>query len=380
MSEELLPSFTWLNPTRVIYGVGVLSSLPSIVGEVAGRDARVFLVTGRRSLREHGVLQGIVDSLGVARVTLFDRVTPYPSPELVDSALEACRGAAPNVVVAVGGGSAMDLAKLVAILLVHEGTSLDYATGEKPFRRSGLPFVAVPTTSGSSSEVTPNAALWDMDAKRLMAVISPHMYPTVAVVDPELCMTMPKSLAAATGMDAFTSALEAYWSTAAQPISDAIGLEVIRLFAANLERSCIEGDLESRGLCAMAATMSGIAYTNSLPNACHGIGGPLTLFWGVSHGQAVGVTLPTFLRWNAPAITHKLPALWDALGVAGLEQATELVTRMMARIGLETRLGPLGLDRDDVETVLDHTRWDRLATLPHPAERADVRRLLQELI
>ena len=380
LSDSSLPSFTWLNPTRVIFGVGELSALPSIVDDVAGSDAKVFLVTGRRSLRATGALQRAIDSIGPTRVTLYDEVTPFPSPALVDSALARCRGSSADVVVSVGGGSALDLAKTVAILMSHEGTALEYATRERSIQRPGLPFIAVPTTSGSSSEVTSGAALWDMEGRRSFALSGPLMFPTVAIVDPELTMTMPKTLAAVTGMDAFTSAFESYWSREAEPISDALDLKVIRTFAKNLERSCIQGDLESRSACALAATMSGIAYSNSHPNACHAIGSPLTLFWGVDHGQSVGITLASLLRWSAPAIPHKLPALWDALGVGDLDEAVARIDQIMERCGLETRLGGLGLADGDMDTLLEHIRWDRTAPLPRPLERDDARELLQDLM
>ena len=163
--ERQLPSFTWFSPTRVVFGPRKLANLPSVVDEVAGDGTRAFLVTGRHSLRSTGVLQRVLDLLGEARINLFDRVTPFPSPELVDEALGACREVSPDIVVAVGGGSPMDLAKAVAILTAHDGTAREYGLGQKRLERPGLPFVAVPTTSGSSSEVTSGSALWDMEAK-----------------------------------------------------------------------------------------------------------------------------------------------------------------------------------------------------------------------
>ena len=373
-------SFTWLNPTKVIFGAGSLERLRSVVDEVAGADSRIFLVTGRHNLRAHGTLQRVLADLGEARVTLFDEVTPFPSPQLVDRALNACRASSANLVVAIGGGSPMDLGKAVAILMSHEGTSMEYGSGERTLQRRGIPFIAVPTTSGSSSEVTPFAAMWDMEAKRQTRLGNSLAFPEVAIVDPELTLSMPKMLAAVTGMDAFTSAFESYWSLQSEPLADAIDLEVIRLFAANLERSCNQGDLQSRSMCALAATMSGIAYSNSLPNACHAIGSPLTLFWGTEHGQAVGITLSTLLDWNAPAIANKLPALWDALGVKDLKEATARITQIMERCGLETRLPRLGVGDGETETLLDHIRWDRLAMLPRPIDRERMATLLQRLM
>ena len=380
MTEQVFSSFTWYSPTKVIFGVGRRSELASVVDDTAGSGAHVFLVTGRRSLRAQGITQQVIDSLGPERVTLFDEVTPFPSPALVDRALDACRRSSAEVVVAVGGGSPMDVAKSVAILTTHDGSSVEFATGKRDFQTAGLPFVAVPTTSGSSSEVTSGAALWDIEAKRSMALSSPLMFPTAAIVDPELAMTMSKSLAAASGMDAFTSAFESYWSLDSEPIADALDLDVIRMFAANLERSCIEGDLESRSACALAATVSGIAYSNSHPNVCHAVGSPLTIFWGADHGQAVGITLSTFLRWSAPAITHKLPALWEALGVSGMDEASARIDQIMERCGLETRLRGLGLKETDMETLVENIRWDRTDVLPRSLDRRDAAELLGRLM
>jgi alcohol dehydrogenase len=222
--------------------------------------------------------------------------------------------------------------------------------------------------------------MWDMEAKRQTRLGNSFAFPEVAIVDPELTLSMPKSLAAVTGMDAFTSAFEAYWSMESEPLADAIELQVIRLFAANLERSCLQGDLESRSWCALAATMSGIAYSNSRPNACHAIGNPLTIFWGAEHGQAVGISLPALLAWNAQAISHKLPALWDALGVKDLNEATNRLAQIIERCGLESRLSELGLQSSDMETLLDHIRWERVGVLPRVLSREDARGLLEGLM
>ena len=378
--EQFLPNFTWHSPTRVVFGVGRLADLRGLVDEFAGEQARIFLVTGRSSLRSRGILGRVVESLGVNRVTLFDRVSPYPSPALVDAAAAECRDAGCGVVVAIGGGSVMDLAKVVAIMSGLEGNAREFATGEKVISKPGLPFIAVPTTAGSSSEVTMGAALWDRDEKEQMGLASPYMFPKAAIVDPEMTMSMSKTLAAVTGMDAFTSAIESYWSTEAEPLTDGINLQVVQMFNANLDRSSIQGDIESRANCALAATMSGIAYSNSRPNACHAVGVPLTLHWDVEHGQAVGVTLTTFLRWAAPGIPHKLPALWEALGVHDLDGACDRITRIMTRCGLETRLSGLGLVEGDLDRLVESTRWNRTVALPIPLGPDDLRGLLEKLL
>ncbi len=376
MAEQFVPSFVWRNPTRIVYGVDSLDALPGEVRSVAGDDARVFVVTGRTFLRSSGLLARVEDLLADFEVTLHDKADPFPTPADADDAAAACRDAGANVVVAIGGGSALDLAKATAILATHEGTAKDYATRAAGFGRRGLPFVAVPTTSGSSSEVTSGSALWDWDTSSQFGLGDALMFPAVAIVDPRLAMSMSQTLAANTGMDAFTSSFESYWNVDAEPMSDALALEVIRMYSANLVRSAIQGDMESRAACALAATMSGVGYSNSTPNACHAVGSPLTLLWRVEHGQSVSITLSSFLRWCAPAIAHKMPALLAALGVNDVDEACEKIERIIAACGLETRLSGLGIGTGDIETIVERTRWDRMAHLPREIDAEGLRGML----
>src|SRR5262249_54507757 len=245
-----------LNPTRVVFGAGVLARLPALANELAGPGERILLVTGRKSLRASGVLARVLDQLGPARVAVFDDVPPFPSPDVADAALAALRASGAGLVVGIGGGSALDVAKAAAILATHDGQAREFATGQgitpaKAFERPSLPFIAAPTTPGSSSEVTPFAGLWDVAAKRSLHLTGPRLFPSVALVDPDLALGMAAELAAVTGVDALTSAFESYWSKEASPISDALNLEVIRLYAGHLERSCREADRASRAGCAL---------------------------------------------------------------------------------------------------------------------------------
>lgn len=376
MSDQFVSSFVWRNPTRIVYGIGRLETLADEVRGIVGEGANVFLVTGRSFLRERGILQRVLDDLAGFSVTLHDRANPFPSPADADAAAQHCRESESDVVVAIGGGSALDLAKAAAILATQDGTSRDYMGGGVSFENAGLPFIAVPTTSGSSSEVTSGSALWDWDVKNHFGLSSPMMFPDVAIVDPKLAMTMDQNLAANTGMDAFTSAFESYWNVNSEPMSDALALEVIRIYSQNLVRSAIQGDMESRAACALAATMSGVGYSNSPPNACHGIGSPLTLFWNVEHGQAVGISLAPLLRWNARAIAHKMPALLAALGVEDTDSACDKITEIMERCGLHTRLSGLGVRREDIGLIVEHSRWERLGFMPNPMTEYELRETL----
>lgn len=381
MATRFPAEFGFHVPTRIVFGEGSLARLPEVVAEVCGgTGASVFLVTGKHSLKAQGILDRVLGSLSRLHVTHFDGAVPFPASQDVDRALEACRRADPDVVVAIGGGSAMDLGKLTAVLMANPGPSIEYGKRLRAIEQPGLPFIAVPTTSGSSSEVTPGMAMWQWDENTSYNVRHTYMFPTVALVDPDLTMSMPRDLAAASGVDAFSSAFESYWATGAQPMTDALALGVVRVFAENLEASCRDGGREARAACALAATMSGVGYSNCPPNVCHAFSRPLTIFWRVAHGQAVGVTLPAFLERNAPAIAHKLPPLWEALGVGGLDEALARVTEIMRRCGLETRLGELGVSEGDLDRFLDVVAWERLATMPTDLSRQEARDLLKSLL
>ena len=379
MVDSYVPSFVWRNPTRIVYGPDALDQMPDEVRQTVGDGAKVFLVTGRTFLRTSGILQRVMDLLADFEVTLHDRADPFPTPADADDAAALCKESGADLVLGIGGGSALDLAKAAAILATHDRPARDYSFKDAQLERPSLPFIAVPTTSGSSSEVTSGSALWDWDSKSHFGLGDVRMFPTVAIVDPRLAMTMSQTLAANTGMDAFTSAFESYWNVESEPISDAYALEVIRLYSENLVRSAIQGDLESRAACALAATMSGVGYSNSTPNACHGVGSPLTLYWRVEHGQSVSVTLSSFLRWSAPAIADRMPALLSALGVGSVAEACAKIERIMSDCGLETRLSGLGIGEGDVDLIVENTRWDRLALLPKPMEKDDLRTMLREI-
>ena len=382
-NDQFAPSFTWRNPAKIVFGMDSLARLPDEAREAAGgRDgAGVFLVTGRSFLRSRGILDAVLDDLAGFRVTLWERADPFPSPSDADEAAAACRAAGADVAVAIGGGSALDLAKAAAILSVHDGAARDYAAGGgRAFERPGPPLIAVPTTSGSSSEVTAGAALWDWRASKSFGLSSPMMFPSVAIVDPRLAMAMPQTLAANTGMDAFTSAFESYWNVAANPMSDAFALAAIRAFSRDLTRSAIQGDAESRSACALAATVSGVGYANVPPNACHAVGSALTLGWRVEHGQSVAITLIPFLRRAASAIAHKMPPLLSALEVEDAEAACAKIERLIRAVGLETRLSGLGLGESDLTRIVETARWERVAQHPNPPTPAELGDMLRGIL
>ena len=357
MSQDAGPSalarqaFEYSQPTHLVFGAGRLSELPRLVDELVGPSASVFLVTGRSSLRASGVLDAVCSGLASHRVTLFERVPTNPSPEVTQQAIESCRTNECQIVVAIGGGSPLDVGKITALLAPGSADLMSYQQDPKSIDFDGLPCIAVPTTSGSSSEVTPFAVTWDKEAGGRYPMAHPGLFPRVAIVDPNLAVSMPPDLAAVTGMDAFTSAFEAYWSVQAQPVSDLLALECIGLYRDNLEPSCIEGNADARAKCALAASLSGMAYSSARTTGPHAFGTPLSLYFGAIHGAAVGVTLPAFLHWNAPTFEGKLEPLLQAMRCKSLEEASQTLTGIMQRCGVDTRLEAIGASPNDLHRI-----------------------------
>ena len=375
-----MSEFAWYNPTKIYFGSGNLDLLGSLIEEQVGKDGKVFLVTGKTFLRKHGILEKLLQCCSSAQIHLFDKVVPFPSPRLVDQAIQECREFRANIVVAVGGGSALDLAKVVATLAPQNGFTADYLTEDKVMLPKTLPFVAVPTTSGSSSEVTPFAPLWDMETPQKLAITGQHMFPAVAIVDPDLALTMPKELAAATGMDAFTSAFESYWAIDSHPMSEKINLEVIRLFKSNLVKSYASNDKVARSNCAYAATMSGVAYSNVRPNVCHALGVPLSLLFGMDHGESVGITLPLVLQACEQQISNKLEPLLEAFGVDTFNALLDSLVLIMKQCGLRTSFDGMEMNESLIDRMLNFIEWERLERCPVTFDKQMVKDIYLRLL
>ena len=206
------------------------------------------------------------------------------------------------------------------------------------------------------------------------------MFPSVAIVDPELTHSLPPDVTAVTGMDALTQAIEAYWSRNAQPISDTHALAAIRTIVANLESACSRADESSRYAMSLGSLLSGLAFCNTKTTMCHSLSYPMTAYFGVPHGQAVSITLASFLAWNASSIQTKLSPLIEALGSGSVAGAADRIRSMMSAIGLATDLRSLGLSRSDVEIVLaEGFDANRAGNNPRPVSVKDARAILHDI-
>lgn len=326
----------------------------------------VLLVTGRASYDASGAAEKLRPMLAGRSVVRFCQFSPNPRIEDVRRGAEAFRDAAPDVVVAVGGGSAIDMAKLVNLAGstgMDPQEALDRPDRPDPATR---PLIAAPTTAGSGSEATHFAVVYVGQAKHSLA--RRCLLPDVALVDPLLTTSLPPRITAASGMDALSQAIESYWSVRSTAESKSFAAAAIARTLANLPNAVNAPDLPARQAMAEAANLAGKAIDVSRTTAAHAVSYPMTAFFGVPHGHAVALSLPGLLAYNAEVaeadlqdprgleyVRTTIAEIVRLLGASNPAEARDVLERLMGRIGLEARLGPLGIRTErDIRTILDN--------------------------
>jgi alcohol dehydrogenase class IV len=352
-------------PTEIVFGPGVLAT----VGErAAGVGRRAFLVTGGGSLDRLGVVAR-VESLLAERGVSSARWAVHGEPDTdgVDQACKHAREERCDLVIGLGGGSALDTAKAVACLLANGGESLDYleVVGRgRPIARASVPFIAVPSTGGTGSETTRNAVLAHRASRTKASLRSPHMMARLALVDPELSLSVPPAVTAATGLDALTQLIEPYTSRRAQPLVDALALDGIARAGRALPRTFEEpGDLAARSDMMLASLVSGIALAHAGLGAAHGFSGPLGGSFPVPHGFACAAVLPHVMEANlriaekngAREAVRRYEDVGRALGAASASAGIEHVRALCARL-VVPGLATFGMTRADVADIAVRSR------------------------
>lgn len=336
------------NPVKITFGPGSLDRLPEILAGLPGR--RVTLVTDHEIISALDLGDRLQSLAGGRELAVYDRVLPNPEVSNADEAVQFAREHGAEIVVGLGGGSALDTAKVVAAAAPNGGEVMPLLEKRRPMSAAPLPTVFIPTTAGTGSEVTRWATLWNHEEKKKFSLESMAMYPTHAVLDPKLTLTLSPVLTATTGMDALSHAMEAFWNKNANPVSDAYALEAVRRIVEVLPLAVKEPDnLEYRSRMLLASLLAGLAFSNTKTAAAHSLSYPMTLHFGVIHGQASSITLPALLRFNAEASLERMTQLAKAVGGNSIESGAKRIQVLLQRVGLKTSLSELGIDADGVE-------------------------------
>jgi alcohol dehydrogenase len=309
-----LTAFDFHAPTRVVFGAGSLTRLGEVARELG--DTRVLLVTDP-GLEEAGHPQRAQASLREAglEVFVFDAVEQNPSSRHVEAGVAFARPLGIDLIVSVGGGSAMDCAKGINFLLTNGGCMADYQ-GFGKAARPMLPSIGIPTTAGTGSEAQSFALIADDKTHMKMACGDRKAAFRIAILDPEVTVSQPARVTAVTGIDALSHALESYVTTTRNPLAQMFAREAWTLLEANLETVlCQPEDIEARGAMQVGAFLAGTAIENSMLGACHACANPLTAHYGVTHGVAIGIMLPHVVRFNAAVVASLYDELTEFAGL-----------------------------------------------------------------
>ncbi|MBX0330402.1 iron-containing alcohol dehydrogenase [Oscillochloris sp. ZM17-4] len=339
--------------TRVLYKVGLAAELGPVIEELGAQ--RAFIVTDKGVVGA-GLLDPVVAGLreSVEIVGIFDSVPANSSVAKVMEGAAAASAAGADLIVAVGGGSPLDTAKGIRIVLTNGGHLLDYQ-GYNVIPDQLTPMIAIPTTGGTGSEVTPFAVIRDEDQDLKLSFASRYLVPDIAVLDPLLTRSLPPMLTAATGMDALSHAIETFVSTENSPFSDGLALTAIDLIANHLRDAVQTGsDIEARGEMLIAACMAGMACANSYFGVIHALSHALGGKCHVHHGTANALFMPAGMRFNSVVVPHRYVRIARAMGVnAGGRSDSEVIADGISAVatlaidcGLPTRLRDVGVSED----------------------------------
>ena len=347
-------------PGRLVFGNGATQELPELMRGLGVSRPLVVTDPGLVEAGTWGRVKGVLEAAGVARA-VFDGVEPDPCVETAYACRDAARAGGHDVLVGLGGGSSLDIAKVAAVMMTNDGDVAGYV-GIDRVPGPGTPTILVPTTAGTGSEVTPIAVLSDTKEHLKKGIVSSHLYATVALVDPELAVTCPPRVTAFTGVDTLVHAIEAYTNKFARPFVDALALECMRLVGRHLRRAVACGDdLDARYGMALACLFGGMCLGPVNTAAVHALAYPLGGTYEVPHGVANSLLLPYVMAFNRAADPEKFAAIARALGEStdGLapDDAAALsasaVVRLSGDIGIVSRLRDLDIPEDGIDAMAE---------------------------
>ena len=325
-----MKTFSFTGAKKIVFGRGSFASLPEQLAE-----QKVFrpLVVLDRNLAETGFRERVAGLLGQAKIVpvIYDKTEPEPPLELADEGTKIALKNKCDGVVGIGGGSAMDLAKAIAVLSANKGKAEDYL-GLNRIPGPGFPKIMIPTTAGTGSEVTFTSVFIRKKLKKKEGMNSPYLFPELALLDPELTLSLPPHPTAATGIDALCHAIESYTSINASPMSEMISLEAIQLISDNLRTAVHDGaNIEAREAMLLGSLYAGLGLANAGVTAVHSLSYPLGGRYGVSHGLANTIMLPRVMAFNLPGAQEKFVDIAEVMG----EIVDDLPVREAAYLAVE---------------------------------------------
>ena len=368
------------------HGKGAILEIPGIVSAKGFKKA--FIATDP-DLLKFGVTKKVTDILDAEGMDyeIYSDIKPNPTIENVQNGVAAYKASGADYMIAIGGGSSMDTAKAIGIIINNpEFADVRSLEGVAPTKNRTVYTIAVPTTAGTAAEATINYVITDVERKRKFVCVDVNDIPDIAVVDPDMMSTMPKGLTAATGMDALTHAIEGYTTKAAWALPDCLNLEAIRLIAKSL-RGAVENDPEGREGMALGQFVTGMAFSNVGLGIAHSVAHTLGAVYDTPHGVACAMMLPIVMEYNADCTGEKYKAIAEAMGVdtAGMsvdeyrKAAVDAVRQLSVDVGIPVKLE--ALKEEDIQFLAESAYADACAPgNPKEASLEDIKALIRKLM
>lgn len=354
-----------LNQTSY-FGKGAINEISN---EVKNRGCKKVLLVTDESLIKFKVatkISELLDKEGI-EYEIYDKIKPNPTIENVKDGVEACKKANADIIVAVGGGSAIDTSKAIGIIITNpEFADVRSLEGVAPTKKNCLPIIAVSTTSGTAAEVTINYVITDVEKNRKFVCVDPHDIPIVAIVDPEMVASMPAGLAASTGMDALVHAIEGYITKGAWEMTDMMHLKAIEIISHWLPKS-VKGDIKAREEMALGQYIAGMGFSNVGLGIVHSMAHPLSALYDIPHGKACAMLLCPVLKYNAEVAGERYKAIGKVMDIPGIDnmdtkdavKATiDAIQNLADEVGIPRKLGPEGVKEKDIDFLAESAMKD----------------------
>lgn len=366
-------------------------AIQDIATEAKGRGFNKAFVCSDPDLIKFGVTKKVLDVLDAAGLSyeIYSEIKPNPTIENVQTGVEAFKASGADYLIAIGGGSSMDTAKAIGIIIANpDFADVRSLEGVAPTKNKSVPIFAVPTTAGTAAEVTINYVITDAQKNRKMVCVDPKDIPVVAFVDPDMMSSMPKGLTAATGMDALTHAIEGYITAGAWELSDMFHLKAIEIISRSL-RAAVENDPQGREDMALGQYVAGMGFSNVGLGIVHSMAHPLGALYDTPHGIANAIILPTVMEYNAEATGDKYKYIAKAMGVEGTENMSQEEYRKAAIDAVKKLSEDVGIPKDLKEIVkkedipfLAQSAYDDACRPGNPKETSveDITALYESLI
>ncbi|TQI68383.1 iron-containing alcohol dehydrogenase family protein [Clostridium sp. KNHs216] len=341
--------FSFYMPVNIRFGNGITKELNQYV-----KGNSVLLICDP-FLYKSGVAKTLGDAMTEKNTVYFSEIEPNPSCESVDKAARAAREIQAGCVIGLGGGSAMDVSKIVSCLVTNPGSIYDYyAGGNRALESRKAQLVLIPTTAGTGSEVTNVGVFTNQRAGIKMPMVNDCFWADCAMIDPELTYTLPPAVTASTGMDAFCHAIEAYWNKESQPLCDMLSLGALELVLKNIKKAYdTPSDKEARASMILASLTAGVSFSQTRTTGIHALSFPLTTEFGANHGTACSITLPAFIRLCYKQAKEKMEKLMRYLGYSGIDEFADAVERLMESMKMPVRLHQLGVRESDIPHIAE---------------------------